>query len=203
MVNRALLTPTMVGHELSLLPSVFSTLLLAYDRTDFVKFIHHVPMEGSTVFAPTNRAFQRLGPRANAFLFNTDKGKTILKALLKYQIVANVTLYSDEVYGSTAEESGRRHLHYDLVTLLQEKHVAVDVDYYGPFVSLKVNGEAPVVVRDVVAKNGVIQVMGRVPLPPHKHHDDSEGEEVSVESLVDRLWDYVDEDDKVEWSSEL
>lgn len=193
----------MAGRELSFLPGVFSTLLLAYEKTDFVKFIHHVPMEGSTVFAPTNRAFEHLGPAANAFLFNTDKGKTILKALLKYQIVANVTLYSDEVYGSTAEESGRRHRHYDLVTLLQERHLSVDVDYYGPFVSLKVNGEAPVYVRDVVAKNGVIQVVGKVPLPPHKHGDDGEGEEVSVESLVERLWDYVDGDDREGWSNEL
>lgn len=192
----------MAGRELSLLPNVFSTLLLAYDKTDFVKFIHHVPMEGSTVFAPTNRAFARLGPAANAFLFNSDKGKVILKALLKYQIVANVTLYSDEVYGATADGGGRGHLHYDLVTLLQERHLSVDVDYYGPFVSLKVNGEAPVVVRDVVAKNGVIQVVGKVPLPPHKHDGDDE-EVVSVESLVERLWDYVDEEDQAGWWNEL
>lgn len=208
-MDHVLLTPTMAGRELSLLPNVFSTLLLAYEKTDFVKFIHHVPMKGSTLFAPTNRAFTRLGPAANAFLFNTDKGKVILKALLKYQIVANVTLYTDEVYGSTADEAEgsawRKHEHYDLVTLLQEKHVSVDVDYYGPFASMKVNGEAPVVVRDLVAKNGVIQVVGKIPIPPHKHrdHDHDESEEVSVESLVERLWDYVDDEDQEMWNSEL
>ncbi|SPO04368.1 related to oxidoreductase [Cephalotrichum gorgonifer] len=200
-INRVAFPPTMVGRELSLLPNHFSTLLLAYEKTDFVKFIHGVKMEGSTVFAPTNQAFAKLGPRANAFLFNSDKGKVILKALLKYQIVANVTLYSDARYGSTGEvpipESGK-HYHYDLKTLLQEKHVSVDVNYFGPFVKIKVNGQTPVVARDVVAKNGVIQVVGRVPLPPHKHHDgenESEDEEISVDDLVERLSDYIDEED--------
>lgn len=193
----------MVGRELSLLPNVFSTLLLAYDRTDFVKFIHNIKMEGSTVFAPTNNAFAKLGLKANAFLFNTEKGKVILKALLKYQIVANVTLYTDEVYWSDEAPGAesRKHDHFDLVTLLQEKHVAVDVDRFGPFVTMKVNGEGRVIVRDMVAKNGVIQVVDRVPLPPHEHHD-GEGE-VSVESLVESLWDYVQEDEQASWSNEL
>ena len=160
-------------------------------------------MNGSTVFAPTNRAFRRLGPAANAFLFNSDKGKVVLKALLKYQIVANVTMYSDEVYGSTGKAGAGGHSHYDLTTLLHERQLSVDVDHYGPFVSMKVNDDARVVVRDVVAKNGVIQVCKKVLVPPHKAGDEDEGEEVSVESLVERLWDYVDEEEKVGWSNEL
>lgn len=212
-IDRVIVPPTMVGRELSLVPSLFSTLLLAYEKTDFVKFIHPIKMEGSTVFAPTNRAFSRLGPRANAFLFNTDKGKVILKALLKYQIVANVTLYSDASYGYTEEHpdtTGGSHSHYILKTLLQDKRVSVDVERLGPLVSIKVNGQAPVVIRDVIAKNGVIQAVGRVPIPPHKHHhhdddedDDQEEEEVSVEDLVERLWDYLDEEEQARWSDEL
>jgi uncharacterized surface protein with fasciclin (FAS1) repeats len=212
-VDKVLCPPAMVGRELSLVPGMFSTLLLAFEKTDFVKFIHGVKMEGSTVFAPTNRAFTRLGARANAFLFNTDKGKVILKALLKYQIASNVTLYTDAVYraddGDAADAADDNHRHYDLETLLKGKRIAVDVDRLGPIVTMKVNGGAPVVIRDVPARNGVIQVVGRVPIPPHKDcdrdgscGDESDGE-ISVEELVERLWEYVEKEEQVEWSNEL
>jgi hypothetical protein len=55
----------MIGRVISLFPAQFSTLLLAYDKTDFVKFVHNVKMNGSTVFAPSNSAWERLGPKAN------------------------------------------------------------------------------------------------------------------------------------------
>lgn len=200
----------MVGRELTFFPSHFSTLLYAYEKTNFVDFIHNVKLNGSTVFAPDNRAFEKLGARANAFLFNTEKGRAILKALLKYQIVANVTLYSDEVYGNVDRVGAQgvdRH-HYDLVTLLHDKHISVDITRFGTFTSITVNGQVPVVVGDAVAKNGVIQVVGKIPFPPHKHHDhdhdhDHEEEgEVRVRDLIERLQDYVDEDDK-QWVGEL
>jgi uncharacterized surface protein with fasciclin (FAS1) repeats len=203
----------MVGRELTFFPSHFSTLLYAYEKTNFVDFIHNIKLNGSTVFAPDNRAFEKLGAKANAFLFNTEKGRTILKALLKYQIVANVTLYSDEVYGNVdrvGAEGVDRH-HYDLTTLLHDKHVSVDITRFGAFTSITVNGQVPVVARDAVAKNGVIQVVGKIPFPPHKHHDhdhdhdhdDHEEEgEIEVGDLIERLQDYVDEDDK-QWVGEL
>lgn len=203
----------MVGRELTFFPSHFSTLLLAYEKTNFVDFIHNVKLNGSTVFAPDNRAFEKLGARANGFLFNTKKGQSILRALLKYQIVANVTLYSDTVYGD-ADRTGAQGIdkeHYDLVTLLQDKHVSVDITKFGGLTSITLNGQVPVVARDAIAKNGVIQVVGKVPLPPHKHHDhdgddgddhDHEEEgEIEVEDLIERFRDYVDEDD--EWVGEL
>ena len=52
---------------------------------------------GGTLFAPSNFAFQKLGPRINGFLFSTY-GQKYLKALLKYHVVANQTLYSDAYY---------------------------------------------------------------------------------------------------------
>lgn len=55
----------MIGRVISLFPAQFSTLLLAYDKTDFVKYVHHIKMNGSTVFAPSNKAWERLGPKAN------------------------------------------------------------------------------------------------------------------------------------------
>lgn len=207
-VNHILVPPTLVGRELTFFPSHFSTLLYAYEKTNFVEFIHNVKLNGSTVFAPDNRAFEKLGAKANGFLFNTKKGQSILRALLKYQIVANVTLYSDAVYGDADKTSahGVEKEHYDLVTLLEEKHLSVDITKFGGFTSLTVNGQVPVVARDAIAKNGVIQVVGKVPLPPHKHHDHDDGGhdegEIEVEDLIERLQDYIDEDD-VEWVGEL
>ena len=61
---------------------------------------------GGTVFAPSNFAFQKLGPRINAFLFS-HYGQKYLKALLKYHIVANETLYSDAYYkADSVDEKG-------------------------------------------------------------------------------------------------
>ena len=54
---------------------------------------------GGTLFAPSNFAFKKLGPRINGFLFSRY-GQKYLKALLKYHVVANQTLYSDAFYNS-------------------------------------------------------------------------------------------------------
>jgi uncharacterized surface protein with fasciclin (FAS1) repeats len=188
----------MVGRELTLFPQYFSTLLLAYEKTDFVSFVHGLKMNGSTVFAPTNGAFTKLGPRANAFLFNTEPGLKYLKALLKYHIVANSTLYSDAFYqadDSTEQQTGP-HLHVDLPTLLEGKTVAVDISSWGRWVRMKVNGYVPVTIQDGVAKNGVIHVVGRVLFPPRKpgHGAGEDVGEIEVPDLMERLADYVDID---------
>ncbi|UNI24956.1 hypothetical protein JDV02_010670 [Purpureocillium takamizusanense] len=195
-VNHILVPPPMVGRVISLFPSHFSTLLLAYEKTDFVKFIHGVKMTGSTVFAPSNDAFQRLGPRANAFLFNTEKGLKYLKALLKYHIAPNATLYSDAFYDKTdkhekVDNAGGRE-HYDLGTLLGEARISVDIARLGGFSAIRVNGFAHVSVRDGLAKNGVIQVLDKVLIPQHKHegHDDDVSD-IAIEDLVQRLEPYV------------
>lgn len=196
----------MIGREISLFPAQFSTLLLAYEKTDFVKFIHNVPMIGSTVFAPANQAWERLGLRANAFLFNTDKGKKYLKALLKYQIVANTTLYTDEVYyGDEKDEKTKDsgHEHFELKTLLDNKSLGVDIHSWKGFVSMIVNGYAKVGFTDAIGKNGVIQIVERVPLPPcRKGHSKDDGE-ISVKDLMERLDEYINEDEEEQWVGDL
>lgn len=210
----------MVGRVLSLLPSKFSTLLLAYEKTDFVSFIHHVKMRGSTVFAPSNHAFARLGPAANAFLFNSEEGVKYLRALLKYQIVANQTLYSDAFYRAKPHElptdededevdaDGLRRYHVDLPSLLDEKKIAVDITRWGGLIDVKVNGYIRVGVQDGVARNGVIQLVNQVPFPHRAPPGGQQGEvnaeeeerlwggEVDVEDLKARLAPLVEEDDE-------
>jgi Fasciclin domain len=57
---------------------------------------------GGTFFATPNEAWSSLGPVANAFLFS-PRGEKYLKALLKYHVVVNQTLYTDAFY---REETG-------------------------------------------------------------------------------------------------
>lgn len=72
------------------------------------------------MFAPSNFAFQKLGPRLNAFLFSSY-GQKYLKALLKYHIVANQTLYSDAYYkADEVDEAGipKGYFHVSTMKLL-------------------------------------------------------------------------------------
>jgi uncharacterized surface protein with fasciclin (FAS1) repeats len=219
-INSILLPPPMVGRVLTLFPDRFSTLLLAYEKTDFVDFVHNVPLVGTTVFAPSNHAFSRLGPRANAFLFNTKTGLGYLKAILKYHIVPNATLYSDAIYDkrdekksegsatldfgddASAETAVQPSKHFDLGTLLDNAHLGVDVGKSWGFLTVRVNGFVNVAVQDGLAKNGVIHVVDKVLIPPHKHHggegsqsDQNDNEDISVDELKARLADWVDEDE--------
>ncbi|KAI1504970.1 Fasciclin domain-containing protein [Biscogniauxia marginata] len=172
-VDNILVPPPPAGKLISLFPSKFSTLELAAQKTGFAH--HHDggdddndnndgkksherdQLTGLTIFAPTNTAFRRLGPAANAFLFNTPRGLGFLRALLKYHVVANETLYSDAYYGKDHhhdhdhdydhdydnddnddeddnEEAGAtvagggRHYHVDLPTLLRDRSLGVDID---------------------------------------------------------------------------
>jgi uncharacterized surface protein with fasciclin (FAS1) repeats len=216
-VNSILLPPPIIGRVLTLFPDRFSTLLLAYEKTDFADVIRHTSFEGSTVFAPSNHAFSRLGSRANAFLFNTKTGLRYLSAILKYHIVPNATLYSDAIYDKRDEsknkgtatldfddaetETAQPSKHFDLGTLLDNAHLGVDIGKNWGFLTVRVNGFVNVAVQDGLAKNGVIHVVDKVLIPPHKHHDgkesesdENDNEDISVDELKARLADWVDEE---------
>lgn len=202
-VKSLLVPPPVVGRELTLFPSKFSTLLLAFSKTNFTEYVHGIKMTGSTVFAPDNSAFSKLGPAANAFLFNTERGLGYLKALLKYHIVPDETVYSDAYYSSsdseTRDDVGRGHYHLDVPTLLEEKSIAIDVSRFAGFIRVKLNGYIPVTVQDAIAKDGVIHLPGRVLIPPHKGgkvNTEETGADVSVEELMERLGDYLEEPTK-------
>lgn len=158
-------------------------------------------MAGSTVFAPSNKAFEALGPRANAFLFNTESGKKYLSAILKYGIVPNVTIYSDTVYDKSSSQEGVGNTlpqkHYDLTTLLPKAHLGVDIGHFLGFNFIKINGFTDVSIHDAIARNGVIHVVNQVVLPPHKGHNGKAAKtaDITVEELKERLSDYVDEDE--------
>lgn len=208
--------PPSAGKIINLFPSQFSTLSLALDRTGLGEELDDLPHSGGTLFAPSNYAFRRLGVGLNAFLFS-ERGKPYLKALLKYHVVANETLYSDAFYPSKPYKKGqeddgghhgdgghkgpRKQWHVDLPTLLGDKSLAVDVKrWFGGFISITVNHRSTVALQDAVARDGSIQVVSKVLFPPcHKKKDDGEEPEweaVTEEMLKMRLQPYVDAEEK-------
>lgn len=202
-VDSILVPPPKVASIIELLPGEFSTLELALQKTGLFEKINNTdyPHEGGTFFAPSNFAFQKLGPKVNAFLFSTY-GQKYLKALLKYHIVVNQTLYTDAFYDANKKHDGDEkaadrppYYHYDLPTVLDDKYLAVDVARYGPFVSIRINGFSRVTVHDGVASDGVIQVVSDVLIPPKNANGEQtiwQGEELSVEEFKERLQPFTE-----------
>ncbi|KAK4168665.1 Fasciclin domain-containing protein [Cladorrhinum sp. PSN259] len=207
-VDGILVPPPTQAKIISLLPGTFSTFSLGLEKTGLGKELEKDEKKsGGTLFAPSNRAFQRLGPRANAFLFS-ERGRKYLKALLKYHVVLGETLYSDAFYkakkGDDEEgknDGGQGYWHVDLPSLLDDKAIAVDVKRWKGFVSITLNGFTRVVFQDGLASDGTVQVVDKVLIPPHKHHSGPPAQEedwvdVSEEEVIGRLQPYLEEEKK-------
>ena len=202
-VDSILVPPPKVASIVQLLPGEFSTLELALHKTGLFEKINNTdyPHEGGTFFAPSNFAFKKLGPRVNAFLFSSY-GQKYLKALLKYHIVVNQTLYTDAFYDNSKKHDDEKttgrpgNYHYDLPTALDDKYLAIDVARYGPFVEIRINAFSRVTVHDGAASDGVIQVVSDVLIPPKNTNGEQvmwQGEELSVEEFKERLEPFAEE----------
>jgi len=198
-VDSLLLPPPPALKIIELLPGEFSTLQLALIKTGLLDTLDAAPHTGGTFFAPSNSAFQRLGPRANAFLFS-KYGEKYLKALLQYHVVANQTLYSDAFYKAKDVDSKvvddvdnqggvpKGYFHVDLPTLLEEKSLSIDIARWGGFITMKINGFGSVAVQDGIASDGVIHVVSSLLLPPKTPGGAAwAGEEISVEDFKSRF----------------
>ncbi|KAJ8610656.1 hypothetical protein MRB53_038435 [Persea americana] len=215
-VDSIIIPPPSVLKIVDLLPGEFSTLSLGLAKTGLLEGLNTTHL-GGTFFAPSNFAFRKLGPRANAFLFSSY-GAKYLKALLEYHVVPNATLYSDAYYKSdgTAIEAprGRRGrgvpkglFHFDLPTLLGDRSLSIDIARYGRLFEIKINGFYRVAVSDGVARDGVLHVMSSVIIPPKTPGGfvgEDDAEDISVEDLKERLAPFVEADasDKGEWTTE-
>ncbi|CAP68019.1 uncharacterized protein PODANS_1_18870 [Podospora anserina S mat+] len=199
-IDHILIPPPSQEKIISLLPNTFSTFSLGLEKTELSVPDH----KGGTLFAPTNSAWRRLGPRANAFLFS-HHGLKYLEALLKYHFVVDQTLYSDAFYNRHKDEKaavedaeGGKYWHVDLETLLDDKAIAVDVKRWKGWVSIVLNGFTKVIFQDGIASDGVVQVVGKVLIPPHGHHGhagEDDDKDIEVEELKARLERYVDRDE--------
>jgi uncharacterized surface protein with fasciclin (FAS1) repeats len=189
---------------IELLPGEFSTLQLAITKTGVLKGHPNTFKQGGTYFAPSNIAFKKLGPKINAFLFS-KYGEKYLKALLKYHVVANQTLYSDAYYNPKSTEDTidktddtttipRGQFHVDLPTLLDDKSLSIDIARFGGFITIKINGFISVAVQDGIAKDGVIHVVSNVLIPPKTPGGVMyQGEDLTVEDLMKRLDSFIDQ----------
>jgi uncharacterized surface protein with fasciclin (FAS1) repeats len=202
-VDSILMPPPSALKIIDLLPGEFSTLELGLDKTGLLDKLNTTDHPGGTLFAPSNFAFKKLGPKINAFLFS-QYGLKYLKALLEYHVTTGGTLYSDAFYKVSAETEDvpKGVFHVDLPTLLNDRTVAIDIARYGRFIEMKINAFARVAVQDGIAEDGVIHVVSDVIVPPKeigrpgsKEWQYWEGEEMSVEELVERLEPFVAKSD--------
>ena len=212
-IDSLLLPPPKVVDILGVFPEAFSTLELGLIKTGLYPLFNDTTTHnGGTFFAPSNFAFARLGPRANAFLFSKF-GLKYLKALLTYHAADNITLYSDAIYKTGEEESVHRpHIpkgffHVDLPSGLDGKNLSVDVARYGRLITIKINGFTRVTVPDGIAADGVIHVIPNVLIPPKTPGAaETFDDEIEVDDLKERLEPYVDhngEEEGEDWQIEL
>ncbi|MCJ1387393.1 hypothetical protein MMC18_000236 [Xylographa bjoerkii] len=197
-VDSLILPPPKAATIIGLLPGEFSTLELALVKTGLDVAINDTETHiGGTLFAPSNFAFQKLGPKINGFLFSKF-GLKYLKALLMYHVVANETLYSD--WYEKSDDAGaanipKGYFHIDLPTLLEGRSLSIDIARYGRLIDLKINGFSRVAIQDGVAKDGVIHVISSVLIPPKQMGgvmQQWDGEELSEEDLMERLEPFVE-----------
>ncbi|KAK4550827.1 hypothetical protein LTR36_000407 [Oleoguttula mirabilis] len=199
-VDSLIIPPPNAITIVDLLPSEFSTFELGLGKTGLLEKLNTTDHNGGTLFAPSNFAFAKLGPKINAFLFS-QIGLKYLKALLEYHVVYGNTLYSDAYYKSESSEKDHDRpskglFHVDLPTLLKDRSLSVDIAKYGAFISMRINAFSRVTVLDGIAEDGVIHVVSDVIVPPKQvgglGAEDSgleywTGEEMTVEELKDRL----------------
>ncbi|ETI23793.1 hypothetical protein G647_05599 [Cladophialophora carrionii CBS 160.54] len=212
-IDSILLPPPKVVDILSALPGEFSTLDLALEKTGlYPAFNDTSSHSGGTLFAPSNFAFKRLGPRVNAFLFSRF-GLKYLKALILYHAGDNITLYSDAIYKADSDaDAGSPHkvpkglIHVDLPTGLEGKSLSIDIARYGRLVTIKINGFTRVAVTDGIAADGVLHVVPNVLIPPKTPGGLGVAEDdMDLEEFKARLAPFVDteEDDMIEDNFEL
>jgi uncharacterized surface protein with fasciclin (FAS1) repeats len=203
-VDSIILPPPSALEIIKLFPSQFSTFELGLTKTGLGDVIAESYHEGGTLFAPSNFAFRKLGPKINAFLFS-QHGEKYLKALLKYHTVVNQTLYSDAFYkaksaeGDTngnadTEDVPKGRFHVDLPTLLDSKSLSIDVARYGGFISININAYNRVAIQDGISKDGVIHTVNSVLIPP-KTPDGAQyaDEELSLTEFRARFDTYIPE----------
>lgn len=201
-IDSLLIPPPRAFKIIDLLPSEFSTFELALGKTGLLDAYNSTDHPSGTLFAPSNFAFQKLGPKINAFLFS-EYGRKYLKALILYHTVPDNVLYSDAFVKAEGYDGiPKGHYHVDLPTALEDHSLSVDVGRYGGLIDIKVNAFARVSVQDGIAEDGVIQVVSDVLIPPKKLNGAkfrkskwnfwSSEEELSVEEFKGRFEPYVE-----------
>ncbi len=121
-----------------------STLVQALQAAELVEALGG---EGPfTVFAPTNAAFEALGPKLQELL--KPENKEELASILQYHVVPAQVMSTDLEDGQTA-------------ATLQGAEITISTTD-----GVKINDAATVTTPDVAASNGVVHIIDAVILPP-------------------------------------
>lgn len=141
------------------------------------------------MFAPTNEAFKALPMKLKFFLFS-PWGKEVLAKILAYHALPDTILFAELLHvvhhdkhveaaaWNTNDDDISFHKEISIPSGLgKEKPLKVVVDKSKVLpvpgavkVTISVNGEQ-VEKTDIPAINGAMHVIGKVLVPPHKHHD--------------------------------
>ena len=74
----------------------------------------------------------------------------------------------------------------------------MDVARFGRYINIKINAFTQVVIEDGIARDGVIQVVGSVIIPPKKIDgvvEHWQGQELTAEELIERLEPFVEREE--------
>ncbi|KAM0543228.1 hypothetical protein ACHAO7_009528 [Fusarium culmorum] len=219
-IDTVLELPNSTAHALRTRPEL-SKLRRGLEATKLSESIYDTNAHVSqTIFAPTNAAFDRLGKTAAKFLFSHG-GRPYLRALLKYHVVANKTLFSDSYWPHGGAKlmdlsliPNKDSHQFDLPTLhnnltLQVESRKMHKRWHlnilkGQEVEGKSHDSIPVSMSDVILMDGVMHFIDSILLPPAKSEQRKTSwlgrlksslghDKQSIEDLVTLLGPYIDE----------
>jgi uncharacterized surface protein with fasciclin (FAS1) repeats len=219
-IDTVLELPNSTAHALRTRPEL-SKLRRGLEASKLSESIYDTNAHVSqTIFAPTNAAFDRLGKKVTKFLFSHG-GRPYLRALLKYHVVANKTLFSDTYWPHNGvklidlSQADTKDSHkFDLPTLHNNLTLQVESRTANKKWRLNIlNGRGvqgtshdsvPVSTPDIILMDGVIHLIDSILLPPiisQQRKTSWLGQLVSslgygkqsIEDLISLLGPYIDD----------
>ena len=194
-IDSVLIPPPKVRQIIEQMPGELSTLAIALSKVGSHLGNQNAEPFTGTCFAPSNKAFKKLGAKANAFLFS-GRGRKYLEALLRYHFVPNTTLYSNARYNTSHASAFdyRREVdmeewpfpdngyhffpkgirHYTLPTYLDDQNLYVEIDRFGPLISEGINGQRTVPWQNILGSDGVMHILDTILVPLRRTAGESE-----------------------------
>ncbi|KIM49039.1 hypothetical protein M413DRAFT_59534 [Hebeloma cylindrosporum] len=193
-VDHPLLPPLSVFQELYMTPHFFSILTSALQRSNLTKkldirYVRDRGLEGTplvTIFAPTNRAFERPPQKLKMFLFS-PWGEGVLAKLLQYHVVPEAVIHSSD-HPEDARPNHPGHVEPIASHNLTLRTLLVNHTIHAYIVQNRITFPFPgpkkpsiidtrifvnrhlVLVPDIVGFNGAIHVIDKLLDPRKAHH---------------------------------
>ncbi|OKL62672.1 hypothetical protein UA08_01174 [Talaromyces atroroseus] len=204
-IDRVLMLPNSTAYITRNSPE-FSLLRKGLDETGLAVVVNDTSIHhGQTFFAPSNAAFKKLGSRVNDFLFS-PWGKTCLRALLEYHVIANQTLFTNSHFKANGRGPGLIYMS----TMVKPLQVKVNIVKNGERGALILNDAIPVTQSDIVVQDGVIHRVDEFLLPPKPETEAQNSShstpvwkkiwfklfranQMTVEELMERFEPYIDQ----------